>query len=140
MKKQELDRPQLQRAYSDQRVQTKSKLKRSSSISVFVKRLFKGGKGNEGFQPKHDTVSFPLAALQPKSVALNFSNKLDKDEIKTPILPMTSECKRCTNCDHSYLRSLSKSSNFCSLDCKTAWSMRTGYRMESTVLENAPTA
>ena len=41
-------------------------------------------------------------------------------------------CNICTNCDRSYLCRLSSSTNFCSKDCKTAWSLRTGYRMQST--------
>lgn len=33
---------------------------------------------------------------------------------------------RCANCNKSYLRGLSRSSHFCTKDCKTSWTLRTG--------------
>ena len=33
---------------------------------------------------------------------------------------------RCTNCNKSYLRGLSRSSHFCTKDCKSSWTLRTG--------------
>ena len=53
-----------------------------------------------------------------------------------PFRPLHTVEKRnnqCVNCDRAYRCLLSLSSNFCSLDCKTAWGLRTGYRQESTL-------
>lgn len=72
----------------------------------------------------------PAAKTPQPSPVTTFVQQHNTPTIVVPSLKKNSCCV-CSNCDRTFRIALSISSHFCCLDCKTAWSLRTGYQVDA---------